>query len=67
LLTGTLLDRRYDPATLKYYPYAVYYPIVYWMLLAWASFISLSWLFRRPSRQAIRWRTERKDFAQGNT
>lgn len=66
LLAGTLLDRRYDPDTLKYYPYAVYYPIVYWMILAWANFISLSWLFRRPSQQAIRWRTERKDFTQGN-
>lgn len=66
LLTGTLLDRRYDPDTLKYYPYAVYYPIVYWMLLAWANFISLSWLFRRPSRQPIRWHTVRKDFSQEN-
>jgi biofilm PGA synthesis N-glycosyltransferase PgaC len=66
LLTGTLLDRRYDPGTLKYYPYAVYYPIVYWMLLAWTNFISLSWLFRRPSRQSIRWRTVRKDFAREN-
>jgi biofilm PGA synthesis N-glycosyltransferase PgaC len=66
LLTGTLLDRRYDPDTLKYYPYAVYYPIVYWMLLAWTNFISLSWLFRRPSRQAIRWHTERKDFSRAN-
>lgn len=64
LLTGTLMDRRYDPDTLKYYPYAVYYPIVYWMLLAWANFISLLWLFRRPSRQSIRWQTVRKDFAQ---
>jgi len=64
LLTGTLMDRRYDPDTLKYYPYAVYYPIVYWMLLAWANFISLLWLFRRPSRQSIRWHTVRKDFAQ---
>lgn len=64
LLTGTLLDRRYDPETLKYYPYAVYYPIVYWMLLAWTNFVSLPWLFRRPSRQSIRWRTLRKDFAQ---
>jgi poly-beta-1,6-N-acetyl-D-glucosamine synthase len=64
LLTGTLLDRRYDPDTLKYYPYAVYYPIVYWMLLAWTNFISLPWLFRRPAQQAIRWRTERKDFSR---
>lgn len=62
LLTGTLMDRRYDPDTPKYYPYAVYYPIVYWMLLAWANFISLPWLVRSPSRQAIRWRTERKLF-----
>lgn len=63
LLAGTLLDRRYDPGTLKYYPYAVYYPIVYWMLLAWTNFVSLPWLFRRPSRQPIRWRTLRKNFA----
>lgn len=64
LLTGTLLDRRYDPDTLKYYPYAVYYPIVYWMLLAWTNFVSLPWLFRRPSRQPVRWRTVRKNFAE---
>jgi biofilm PGA synthesis N-glycosyltransferase PgaC len=62
LLTGTLMDRKYDPDTLKYYPYAVYYPIVYWMILAWTNFVSLPWLFRRPSRQSIRWRTERKAF-----
>ncbi len=64
LLAGTLMDRRYDPDTLKYYPYAVYYPIAYWMLLAWTNFISLPWLLRSPSAQAIRWRTERKVFAQ---
>ncbi|MFZ5574358.1 MAG: glycosyltransferase family 2 protein [Pseudomonadota bacterium] len=64
LLAGTLLDRRYDPDTLKYYPYAVYYPIVYWMLLAWTNFVSVPWLFRRPSRQPVRWRTLRKDFAK---
>lgn len=64
LLTGTLLDRRYDRDTLKFYPYAVYYPLIYWMLLAWANFISLPWLLRRPSRQPIRWRTVRKDFSE---
>ncbi len=63
LLTGTLMDRRYDPDTIKYYPYAVYYPIVYWMILALTHFISIGWLFKRPSRQAIRWRTARKVFA----
>jgi biofilm PGA synthesis N-glycosyltransferase PgaC len=63
LFAGTLLDRRYDPETLKYFPYAVYYPIVYWMILAWTNFVSLPWLLRSPSGQAIRWRTQRKDFS----
>ncbi len=62
LLTGTLMDRKYDPDTLKYYPYAVYYPIVYWMILALTHFVSIGWLFRRPQRQAVRWHTERKAF-----
>lgn len=62
LLTGTLMDRKYDPQTLKFYPYAVYYPIVYWMILAVANFVSILWLFRRPTQQVIRWRTERKAF-----
>ena len=62
LLVGTLMDRKYDPDTPKYYPYAVYYPIIYWMILAVANFISIPWLFRRPSKQAIHWRTQRKTF-----
>lgn len=62
LLAGTLMDRKYDPDTPKYYPYAVYYPIVYWMILAVANFISIPWLFRRPAKQAIHWRTQRKTF-----
>ena len=63
LLTGTLMDRKYDPDTLKYYFYAVYYPIVYWMILAFANFISIPWLFRSPSKQAVYWRTQRKVYA----
>jgi poly-beta-1,6-N-acetyl-D-glucosamine synthase len=62
LLVGTLMDRKYDPDTLKYYPYAVYYPIVYWMILAVSCFVSIPWLFRRPAKQAIHWRTQRKTF-----
>ena len=63
LLTGTLMDRKYDPDTLKYYVYAVYYPIVYWMILAVTHFISIPWLFRRISKQPVHWRTKRKIYA----
>ena len=34
LLTGVLLDRRYDRGLGWYYGIAVFYPIIYWILLA---------------------------------
>ena len=57
--TGALIDRRYDRGILRFFPYAVWYPIVYWALLAVTTVISLPYLFRRPGRESIRWRTQR--------
>jgi len=57
--TGALIDRRYDPGIVRFYPYAVWYPIVYWALLAATTFVSLPYLFRRPKRESIRWQTRR--------
>ncbi len=34
LLTGVLLDRRYDRGLGWYFGIAVFYPIIYWILLA---------------------------------
>jgi biofilm PGA synthesis N-glycosyltransferase PgaC len=34
LLTGVLLDRRYDRGLGRYYLVAVFYPLVYWILMA---------------------------------
>jgi biofilm PGA synthesis N-glycosyltransferase PgaC len=34
LLTGVVLDRRYDPRIGRYFAVAVLYPIIYWMILA---------------------------------
>jgi biofilm PGA synthesis N-glycosyltransferase PgaC len=59
LAVGTLVDRRYDRDIWKYFPYSVYYPIVYWALLAATSVLSLRWLFVTPRQQPITWNTER--------
>ena len=59
LLTGTLVDRQYDRGILRYYAYAVWYPLVYWMFLSVTTVLSLRWLFRRPARRAVRWTTRR--------
>lgn len=61
LLTGVLLDSRYDRSILRYYPVAVSYPIVYWMLMALVTvFATPAGLFRRASKGAItQWKTQR--------
>lgn len=59
LLVGTLMDRRYDPETLRYYPYAVFYPIIYWMIMSVSTVIALPALFQKPGRKPVRWNTER--------
>ena len=60
LLTGVLIDRRYDAHILRLFPYAVWYPIIYWTFLAVTTVISLSFLFRRPVKTGIRWHTSRE-------
>jgi biofilm PGA synthesis N-glycosyltransferase PgaC len=60
LLTGTLIDRRYDRGIVRFLPYAVWYPIIYWAFLAVTTVIALPYLWRRPARESIRWQTLRE-------
>lgn len=59
LLIGAWIDRRYDPQTLSYYPYAVFYPIVYWMFMAATTVRAFPTLLRKPPRTPMLWRTPR--------
>lgn len=34
LLTGVLMDRRYDKGLLRTYPAAILYPVLYWSILS---------------------------------
>jgi biofilm PGA synthesis N-glycosyltransferase PgaC len=56
LLTGVVLDRKYDVHIGRYFGIAVFYPIMYWILLAvittWAS--PRAW-FERRDRDIVRW------------
>lgn len=55
---GLTLDRKYDPQLPEYYPYAVYYPIYYWILLAIIAVWALPALFKKP-KTASTWISER--------
>jgi biofilm PGA synthesis N-glycosyltransferase PgaC len=60
LVAGTLIDRRYDAGIVRYLPYAVWYPIIYWAFLAVTTVIALPYLWRRPASESIRWQTLRE-------
>jgi biofilm PGA synthesis N-glycosyltransferase PgaC len=59
LLVGALMDRRYDAHLMRYFPVAIFYPIIYWMLMAIiTSAYTPGAFFRRPP-QLQRWKIRR--------
>ena len=61
--TGVLLDKRYDPAITRQYPVAVFYPLVYWMLMSAVTVISTPGGLRRGTRGPQLWHTTREGAA----
>ncbi|HET9233719.1 MAG TPA: glycosyltransferase [Candidatus Eisenbacteria bacterium] len=61
LLTGALLDSRYDGNMMRSFPVAVMYPIVYWMLMSIITALATpAGLFKRASQGGVTlWRTAR--------
>jgi biofilm PGA synthesis N-glycosyltransferase PgaC len=60
LLTGVLLDRRYDQGLGRTYPLAVLYPLIYWMFLALVTVRSTpAGLFGARRRKGTVWKTRR--------
>lgn len=48
---GAWVDRRYDPEIMRSMMYSVFYPIIYWIMMAVITFIyTLPALFRKPPR-----------------
>lgn len=58
---GVLMDNRYDPKLFLYYPVAVLYPLVYWMLMSLITSIYSPIGFFRDPPEVQRWRIDRID------
>lgn len=59
LLAGALMDRRYDYQLMRYFPIAIFYPIVYWMLMSVITSIYTIDAFVRKPPQLQRWKIRR--------
>lgn len=59
LLTGVLLARPYDPRISHYFPWAVLYPIVYWVFMSVITAISTPAGFFKKNKIPARWRSIR--------
>jgi poly-beta-1,6-N-acetyl-D-glucosamine synthase len=65
LATGVIIDRHYDKGLWRYYPVAVFYPLVYWMLMSIITVLTTpKGLFGRRSREPARWHTPRNAAAE---
>lgn len=62
LFTGVVLDRRYDPRLEWYFGVAVFYPIIYWILLAvvTVSFSLRGLLIEPKTGRVTRWKPVRE-------
>lgn len=62
LLTGVVLDRRYDRRIPLYYFTAVFYPLIYWILMAIVTSISTPPALLRSAkkRAPVRWKPVRE-------
>jgi len=57
LLTGVLLDRRYDRRIPLYYFTAVFYPLIYWIIMAIVTSIATPGaMLRTPKQVPVRWK-----------
>jgi len=62
LYTGVVLDRGYDPTLPRYYIVAVFYPLVYWIMMAVITVITSPrgmWVNRQKTR-ITRWKPVRE-------
>jgi biofilm PGA synthesis N-glycosyltransferase PgaC len=62
LLTGVILDRRYDRRIPLYYFAAVFYPLIYWIFMAVVTSIATPGaMLRTPKQAPVRWKPIRGD------
>lgn len=57
--TGVAMDRRYDGTVARYFSFAVFYPIVYWLLMAVITVVTTPKGLMNRSSGPARWRTSR--------
>jgi len=66
LMTGVLLDRRYDRRIPVYYFTAIYYPLLYWMMMAVVTVIATPGAILRAAADGpVRWKPVRGDGSGG--
>jgi biofilm PGA synthesis N-glycosyltransferase PgaC len=59
LLVGALVDRQYDRRIMRCFGEAIYYPLIYWTLMATITSIYTLEALVRPQPQVQRWKIQR--------
>lgn len=62
LLAGVLIDSRYEPEIIREYPYAILYPLAYWMMMSLSSAVysTKGFVQKLDLATPVRWRIARE-------
>ena len=62
LFTGVMLDRSYDRGLPKFFVVAIFYPLIYWILMAVITVTTtpVGWGVNRQKRKYTLWKTIRE-------
>lgn len=63
LFTGVMMDRRYDPEMLRFFPVAIFYPLIYWTLMSTITTLYTIPAFLKRGPQLQTWRIKREEAA----
>lgn len=60
-IIGLFLDNNNDKTAKYYFPYSIFYPLVYWSIISIIAVINIRYLFRKPKAEQVRWHHARED------
>lgn len=54
-LIGIALENRHDRTVKYYFPYAIFYPLIYWLIVSIIAVINVVYFFIKPKKKFVHW------------
>ncbi len=59
-IVGIAIENRHDKTVKYYFPYAILYPLIYWLIISIIAVVNAVHFFVKPSSRHVKWRHYRE-------